>query len=945
MAIGAAPAFVGREDELRLIAELLEAVSGGAGTTLFVEGEAGMGKSRLVGEAAVLAARRGFVVLRGECDEAARARPFGPLAQAFGSGGGSARTQLTGLDEIGGANVERDATAAGQFRILELIGDHLERAATASPVALVVDDLHWADTSTLVALRSIARRINGLPVVLLMTSRPDHDFAELHRLVDALVRAGGRHLSLAPFDEDAVAALASEVVRAQPGASLLARLKGAAGNPLFVIEYTNALLHEDLLRIHQGVAEVDDGVLPLEFRQTVLRRLRQLSESSIAMLRMASVLGSTFSPADLSAAVSQSVVELAPLLQESVDAGVVGEHGDSLSFVHDLVHDAVYQSIPFAVRKQLHREIGRSLAAADRPPMIVAHHLSLGADERDDEAATWLERAAEDVAARAPTVAVELLERARDLLSAADPRREELLARLVMPLAWSGRLADAEGIARRVLDRRPPPSVTGPLRCGLVYALGWQGRPQEALKYAVLDAGEQLREPDALLLRAQAAVARMFAFDLRGAAADAAAVVQKAAMPDHELALCTALGVETFLASFSGETSRAVELGRKAVAVADRRANGNAHLAAPRFFLALPLIAADLLDEAEHVLQTGRRVAEELGHVWSLPLYHAYLGTTRFVAGEWDDAIAEFEASLDIADEVGMRMIAFVAVSAWLAVILVHRDELERAEAAIASADRRVSEAGPQIGMSLLAWARALVQEARGNITAAVSVLQTAWDFSVAAGLQAEPWSGAALVRLYARAGEPQRAAALVPVMEAQADGNPTPFIKARALWAGGIAASNPEMLTQAVELYRQSPRPHELALACEDAAVLLEEIGRTDEAVGLLDEAIIVYEKLAAERDLARARATLRGLGVRRGRRGVAPRASHGWESLTPTELRVAALVAQRLSNPEVAERLFISRHTVESHLKHIYAKLGISSRLDLAAEAVRRGARFDAS
>ena len=938
-----ATTLLGRSAELETVIRSLEGARAGSGRTILVEGEAGIGKTRLVGDAISSPAAHGFQVYEATCDALARSRPFGTLAQALGvmdDAEDPDRASIAALLKDDDQDASAGSTPAVQFRVVEALGGVVERLASTTPVILLLDDLHWADASTLVALRSIARRIDRLPVVVVGTSRPGHDVAELHRVTEEILRAGGTRLVLGPLDAGSVAELVAEIIDAAPSATLLDRVQGAAGNPLFIMEYARALQDEGLIEVRDGIAHIRGSALPVEFRLTVLRRIGQLPEPAIHALRMASVLGSIFSPSDLAIVMARPATDLAQALQAAVDAGVVAEREEQLAFVHDLVRDAVYENIPPAMRKQLHREFGRALATAGVRPLTVAHHLALGADDRDPEAVEWLRRAAHDVVTRAPGVAVELLERARDLLGHASPERDALLAELVMPLAWSGRLAEAETLARQVLERHQPPSIAGALRCGLVYAAAWQGRPAQALEYAVARPEEQLIEPDATLLRAHAAVARMFSFDLPGAAADADEAVHTATRLGNDVALCTALGVQAFLASFSGETAHGIDRGLRAVAVADRSESGGAHLANPRFFLALPLIAADRLAEAEEVLQTGRRIAEEWGHAWALSLYHAYLGTRRFVAGEWDDAIAEFEASIDIAEEVGMTMSAVVAASSWLAVIHVHRDEVEAAEEVLARAQRRVAEHGPQLGMSILAWASALVLEARGNATKGLAMLQGAWDFAVAAGLQAEPWSGAALVRMYSRAGHPERAASLVPIIEAQARIG-TPFMKGRALACRGLAESDPNLLVRAVAEYRGCPRPHELALACEDAGIHLGAADRSAEAIPLLEEAISLYEPLRAIRDVSRVRAALRNLGVTHRERRQPVRATTGWGSLTRSEIKVTALIAQRLSNPEIADRLFISRYTVESHLKHIYAKLGLSSRVELAAEAARQDAQ----
>ena len=132
-------------------------------------------------------------------------------------------------------------------------------------------------------------------------------------------------------------------------------------------------------------------------------------------------------------------------------------------------------------------------------------------------------------------------------------------------------------------------------------------------------------------------------------------------------------------------------------------------------------------------------------------------------------------------------------------------------------------------------------------------------------------------------------------------------------------------------------PRPLELALTCEDAGAAFARRGNVDRAGQLLDRAINIYERLDAARDLARAGAALRQMGIRRGRHVIHRRAQRGWQSLTPSERAVVDLVAEGLSNPQIGQRLYVSRRTVQTHLAHVFAKLDITSRTQLAAEAIR--------
>jgi DNA-binding CsgD family transcriptional regulator len=150
----------------------------------------------------------------------------------------------------------------------------------------------------------------------------------------------------------------------------------------------------------------------------------------------------------------------------------------------------------------------------------------------------------------------------------------------------------------------------------------------------------------------------------------------------------------------------------------------------------------------------------------------------------------------------------------------------------------------------------------------------------------------------------------------------------------------DPYLLLRAVAMLRNGPRPLELASACEDAAAALDRSRGTEAARQLLATARAAYETLGAVRETARLDARLRAAGVRRGTRGRRKRPETGWGALTPTERQVVDLVAEGMSNPEIARRLFLSRHTVQTHVSHALAKLGLRSRVELAAEVVRNRA-----
>lgn len=160
------------------------------------------------------------------------------------------------------------------------------------------------------------------------------------------------------------------------------------------------------------------------------------------------------------------------------------------------------------------------------------------------------------------------------------------------------------------------------------------------------------------------------------------------------------------------------------------------------------------------------------------------------------------------------------------------------------------------------------------------------------------------------------------------------------ALRCRGLALNDADILLDSVAVYRDTPRRIEYAFACEDAGLALARAGRRDQARALLREALTIYQPRGADRSVRRVQAALRATGLRYGVAGPRRRPTIGWEALTRAELAVSQLAAQGLTNKEIGERLFVSRRTVETHLSHVFGKLGLSSRIELAAEAARRSA-----
>jgi DNA-binding CsgD family transcriptional regulator len=199
------------------------------------------------------------------------------------------------------------------------------------------------------------------------------------------------------------------------------------------------------------------------------------------------------------------------------------------------------------------------------------------------------------------------------------------------------------------------------------------------------------------------------------------------------------------------------------------------------------------------------------------------------------------------------------------------------------------------------------------------------------------------LARLAIAAGDSAACLAVVRTARAEAGAESTAARAAvAALRCEGLRDGDPVPLRAAVGHYRAAGPPAELPSSLEDLAAVLADHGVMEEARNVLNEAIDLYGDLGAKWDVRRAEHRLRGYGVRRGIRGPRPqRASHGWQALTPTELKIAALVAEGLSSPAIAQQLFLSRRTVQTHISHILTKLGGRSRVDIAREVLSRAPR----
>src|ERR1700729_644409 len=922
------PGIRGRAAEIAVLGDAVDRVVSGRPAVVLIEGEAGIGKTRLLAGVLEDARGRGMQVAAGRAEELEQTRPFGLVAAAFGgvrSSPDPRRAAIAALlatrgDDRGPITVTSDPGL--RFRAVDAFADLAEELALAGPLVIGVDDLQWADPSSLLTLAAVSRRLAYLPVALIGCLRPSPRIPELDRLAGLLLDAGGRILAVRGLTERAVEELVAEAVAAVPGPGLLAGISGAAGKPLFVTQLLGALDQEGAIETAGGRAEVAEVILPPTLRLTILRRLSFLSEDSLQALRAASILGSSF-----------TVTELSVTMAEGIAGRVLEEYGAVIRFRHDLIRDAIYEDLPLSVRRGLHREAGQRLAQTGAPALQVAEHLARGAGQGDAEAIGWLTRAAREAAARSPDIAASLLERAAGLMAPADPGRDRLLAERASSLMVSGRIADTLAACRSLLDRDLDPQVDGPVRICLGRALLAEGQVRDALQ-ELEQAGSSPALPGAerAAAWAWAGFARASMGDLDGAAASAEQARSAAASARDHLAVRLPMTTLAQVLEFRRHPRDALQITDEAVHLADESPGRLGHRYPIRATRGHILIELDRPEEARSALGVGMRISEESGVRWPLSIYQVFLALERFITGEWDDAIAELEASFDLADEIGSTY-NHVFAHGILSLISLHRNDLSRAEEAAGAAARDLAGWGSGYHTTWAAWPRALILEAGGELGQALATMTGAWDMSARLGLALDyPAVGADLVRLALASGDMGRARDVSAAVTEVAARNEVPWMTGAALRCRGLIEDDAEILQAAAGACAGGSRPLGLALACEDAGAAFARQGRLDRARPLLDQALGIYERLGAARDLARAGATLREAGIRRGRRGTRGRPQIGWASLTPAEHAVAGLVAEGLSNPQIGERLYISRRTVQTHLAHMFAKLDIATRAQLA-------------
>ncbi|MEV0407007.1 LuxR C-terminal-related transcriptional regulator [Actinoallomurus sp. NPDC050550] len=894
----------------------------GRSGVLLVDGEAGTGKSLLLAVTARAAAERGYSTLVGEGREFGPPTCFEPLLSALG-----------GCDGEGPVRWAHERPW-----IVERLGSALAERAGAGPVMVGLDDLQWADPAALRAIQTLSRRLAAVRVVWLLTRRTTDHATDAGRLFDRLERDGAVRFTIGPLDAAAVRQVATDVLGGVPDADVLRLAGEAGGDPALLTELLSGLLAEGAVRIVDGHARLVAVRLPGRVEDDVRRRLDTIGPATRQLLSVGAIIGRSFAPEDVAELLGTTPAALLPWIDEAFSRGLLVAGPDELCFRNDLVWRVTALTVPAPVRRALHRQIGDLLLGRGRTAALpAASHLIRGIRAGDARALTALDRAVAEVIPASPRAAAAL---ATHALRLTDPREPAWPARALTAihvLTAVGRLEEAAELVDSLFTRPLPHASYLRLHCLRAELLYLRGRAAEAAAEATAVLGRQgvpreLRDDAELVLLDALAGAG----DDAGARAHADRIVSAAA--GHGDVLITGALIRLALSDWgAGRLTDGLGLAREAV----RRArSAEARRLHPRMILAMLLTDVRRLDEARAVMGTAGEDAETTGNLAWAAAPGVIRARLDLAAGRFHEAVAEAEAALASTRDLGPHLLTSSALAVLVAATLRAGDL--SAAWRYAEAERpALSQYGSPRAEAGFHLVRAQVAAARAGPASAEEAVVRLCDEATANSwtLVGEPTAAPWLVRTALALGDRAHAERVVSAMDRLAADHPVfDSVGVTATHARGLFDRDRAALRRAAEEYAD---PWARASAAEDLGSLLaaDGPGTRGEAIAGLDAALAAYSALGAIRDAARVRRRLRRLGIRRRHWSRADRPVSGWASLTDTERRVAELVAQGLTNREVADQLFMSAHTVAFHLRHIFRKLDVTSRVQLTRLAVEVG------
>ena len=650
------------------------------------------------------------------------------------------------------------------------------------------------------------------------------------------------------------------------------------------------------------------------------------------MLSAAAVLGAQFRLDDVGEILGEQPGGLLRPLEEIMSRRIVVAVGAMFAFRDAAVHSDIYFRIPEPVRLALHRQIGTRLLERGGTVVPAARHLAQAARPGDVRILEVLDRATQEVLASAPRSAADFAQRALDLTPPDDHDRFERGVIAIEALMAADQRGAAASLARALLDEDPPGRFAFDLHMRLSWILVLSGEAEEAVNEAEAVVREPgLSESNYTTAESARLLALLAHGDFGQARPSAEAILAGTGPYRGDAALASALAVLSIGAWNAGHAADALSLMRGAAGRVDPAASDG-----ERAFvhLGLGLMRRSTGDQpgADALAIDAERADES--PAWRIALADLR-SRTQLACGHLDEALEETDRALSLTEQLGTRFLV-PELRATTATVALFRDDPERAGAQIALCESSRLTDSPHPLAKRAEWVHARVLEATLGRHAAFEGLAPVYaDLTTYLPLLLEePGAAAWLVRVALSENDQASATRVAFAAERLATENRSfACIGAIASHARGLLDRDVDALQRAAAAHWQ---PWARASAAEDAGAIFVEVDRVEESREQFASAVSEYLRAGSERDARRVRSRLRAASDKRRTRSDRLRPAEGWGSLTDGERRVVALVALGLTNRQVAERAFLSRHTVDFHLRQAFRKLNISSRVQLVRLAV---------
>jgi len=934
--VGQAAELLERERELERISRALADAVDGMGGVLLVEGPAGIGKTTLALAAGAQGRSRGARVLRAAGRELERDFPYGVVQQLFDpvlrAAGRKDRERL--LEGAGGAAAALHLSSAGpegvsgsEFATLHGLYWLVANLSDDGPLLLLVDDAHWSDVASLRFLAFLAPRLVELPVLLLLCARPDE--WEPERLFAGTASdVASRPLTPLPLSVEACAAFVSDHFREHVDEAFGAACHRATGGNPFLLRALLDELADDGVAPCAESAEAVLAMGPRVVTRSIVARLGTLSEAARPLAAALAVLGDGASIEELAALAGLSGGEVRRAAGELARVSILS-HDEPFRVAHPIIRNAVYGDLAADERDRLHRHAARLLDGAGAAPERIVAQL-LAVDPAGDRQVCATLRRAAGVArsAGASDSAVAYLRRAL-----AEPCPEDQRAELLVELGGAERLVDGRAAIthlRQALELTTDSVRYAEIATQLAWALIMAARTEEAVataERALSRLGDQERD---LRRRLEATILLASHHDLAQAAACERVVARLGAV-QHEQGL-GARRVQALLltAEHRGEAPAAEVAAQAERLLADGLAlqedNGR-----PGFMIPVRILIESDSNEAIVWLDRGLERARQEGNAQALSGNLIFSCQAHLRRGELADAVLDGTEALEVLERWGAHL-GRASQAGFLAGAQIEAGDLDgagRTLARVAPLDRQIPE--------IFGWHAFTFMSSRASLLLARGDPRGSLQLTVEAARRFESrsrgwigWRSHAALCLTALGEELERALRLVEEDLQLARRWGAPGALGSALRARGLVLGDQrgeESLRDAAAVLGGSICKLEHARALVELGATLRRTGHRREARDPLRSGLEQARICGAAPLATRAEEELRATGA-------SPRdvIRAGVDVLTASERRVAQLAAGGMTNKQIAQTLFVTVKTVETHLHRAYQKLDVSSRAQLA-------------